>query len=965
MTLARNLAAILMLSGAFLPDIIAGTVRSATLGPDGQLITPATPSPDGGARTPSAPLLVDTDSDQLPDAVETIVNALGPVNAAIGHDLDAARARSLPGQLVPDYFLRAGGLYLGQMFTDHDWMEDAWEDLSDDRFVSRHRYDPWDDSDGDGWSNFAECRACVWGDKVRVVTSVISNIVSRSFKKGEESSANTFEEVMKRQGLWIRTDEHSIEADSVENLDRMVNKTITYWQTNEVTRLVYDYARGGGVPTPTIDLSVAYAGNVKSEYYVVCAWGRDASVLDLPDARWTVVAASNIAQVVFSDARNYTLGACEAPSARSKGKLREGLNTFVVYAADTVDAAWKPGKPFGVVKNVDVGWSTASVVVNVTDTSAQMARFDLVSAIGADFAGASAATDRGVFGKRGDYLPNVPEVFVGTNMPAKTATTRVRIVRNWINEVAHERYTKLVWDGDVDLTVHPTLTEADLLKDGMLGLDWGTLTNDYLASGARSISTLGSATYRVVIGDGPMGDFENFGNNLAVQFVNVFEMGVTQSMTVADGAMPEIIYGARPTFRWTHPNTVGKAYPAFQLKIWRTTDNVNAGALVYDSGALPAPARDENGVYSWTAPICAGMALPDGTVFETTNNYLWAVSMLDAKFTGFNANEKKHLFRLQPPPGSLAVCVKYMGPATVNTTGTNGLVRVAVYETPDFSGLPVCETHVRNTSSISSATEMRANALFDGIPNGTYYVRAFIDTDGDGVKSNWESWGYGCRLGQDPLSCYNPLGFDVKTGVTPTAVVYVEDADTNGNRIPDAIEYEPSTGSLSGHETPSRFRLWYPWMPSGASSVEPVNVFDAISLDDAPFLSLDWNLESDGAIDPWALAFSLAGRRHASSTRPEIDRFGPDGIGLSVYSPALLDRDTLMPTGRIESALSARLTLEHRGKTASDWSTETIGTWSLPANGIPPSTAEEINSAVRSAIEANRTNHMYRVRIDY
>ena len=68
---------------------------------------------------------------------------------------------------MPDYFLRVGSLYLGEMFSDHDFCEDDWEDLYATRvnsaterlFASRFVSDLWADYDGDGWSNYAECRA--------------------------------------------------------------------------------------------------------------------------------------------------------------------------------------------------------------------------------------------------------------------------------------------------------------------------------------------------------------------------------------------------------------------------------------------------------------------------------------------------------------------------------------------------------------------------------------------------------------------------------------------------------------------------------------------------------------------------------------------------------------------------------------------------------------------------------------
>ncbi|MDO4366068.1 MAG: hypothetical protein Q4D70_04690, partial [bacterium] len=139
--------------------------------------------------------LVDRDGDGLPDWWETLYGILGADGRADSdHDGLSNMAEYLisevfaaksdvfkgmkispltaysfaaDGTIVPDYFLRVGSLYLGEMFSDHDFCEDNWEDLYATRvnsaterlFASRFVSDLWADYDGDGWSNYAECRA--------------------------------------------------------------------------------------------------------------------------------------------------------------------------------------------------------------------------------------------------------------------------------------------------------------------------------------------------------------------------------------------------------------------------------------------------------------------------------------------------------------------------------------------------------------------------------------------------------------------------------------------------------------------------------------------------------------------------------------------------------------------------------------------------------------------------------------
>ena len=239
----------------------------------------------------------------------------------------------------------------------------------------------------------------------------------------------------------------------------------------------------------------------------------------------------------------------------------------------------------------------------------------------------------------------------------------MRIVRKRINQADS---SDVVFERDLDLSVHPTLSETDLLGAGVYDLDWGTLLKAY----GGTAQTLESATYRIVIGDGEVGEYEQFcDSNLDLCFSSKFEARQRQTPTVPDPNLAQIVYAGRPTFRWSHTNSIDKAYPAFRLRVY-TDASKSEDSTIYDSGTQQAPVRDLNGMYEWTAPIYAGMVTPKGKVFETTNTYYWAVSMLDAKFTGFSASEVATPFRLsctgnvndEGGYGSIKVAVKYFGP---------------------------------------------------------------------------------------------------------------------------------------------------------------------------------------------------------------------------------------------------------------------------------------------------------------
>ena len=144
---------------------------------------------------------------------------------------------------------------------------------------------------------------------------------------------------------------------------------------------------------------------------------------------------------------------------------------------------------------------------------------------------------------------------------------------------------------------------------------------------------------------------------------------------------------------------------------------------------------------------------------------------------------------------SIDVVVKYAGPSNVldrvdKLDQTNGIIRVQAFPTADFSGEPLAQTFVTNVlgSSITDMSLTQPNARLTGLPaNGTYYIRAYVDSDGDFRHGAWESWG--CAADAVVLA-----DADV---AAPVVNVYVEDADTDGDWIPDAYEYAKAgwTGS--------------------------------------------------------------------------------------------------------------------------------------------------------------------------
>ena len=345
------------------------------------------------------------------------------------------------------------------------------------------------------------------------------------------------------------------------------------------------------------------------------------------------------------------------------------------------------------------------------------------------------------------------------------------------------------------------------MAEGLYDLDWGTVMTAFSSSkvGSSARADLASVTYRVFVGNGDIVAPDDDTDVLAVKFVNVFEPLSTQTPTTPLWPVGAVVDAGRPTFKWRHNNTIGKDYPAFRLRVYKA----DGTTVVYDSGIRKAPPRQASGMYVWTAPLYANMVTDKGQIFATTNNYQWAVSMLDAKFTAFSSSETKKSFRLEcsgvsggiSDYGSIEAKIKYFGPGKVSTAATSSLaslIRVQAFDTPDFTGDPAGEAYVSDVSDISSTTGMAVNARIIGLKPGTYYVRAFIDTNGDGKRQVWESWGYANYVGTESASVYNPKGLTVESGSpnVPCSAIYMEDCDSDNDGFPDVYEWDQN-GNLT------------------------------------------------------------------------------------------------------------------------------------------------------------------------
>jgi len=294
------------------------------------------------------------------------------------------------------------------------------------------------------------------------------------------------------------------------------------------------------------------------------------------------------------------------------GYLREGLNTFFAFLDSNNDGVWNVGEPCGMPHPAAtaIGWDHNEIVIELTDYVQGYLRMAIPSGVRSEdvFKG-TASDDTGPDGQGG-------------------MEQRVRIVRTGVD--GQKRHTRVVLD-KVVRSPRSWLNESDLWAQGDLALDWGLVFVDTALDRTR-------LSYEVFLGE-----TTTFTNGAVAFFTNTFDMVRAKAVNVApiNGAY---VYAARPTFKWRLPTGTETKYPAFAFEMRLGSPQ---GTVMYESGAMPVPARNANGEFVWEAPIYANTRLPNGQVLQSNKVYAWRVIAMNAKFsdTGSNWSDWKY-FRL-------------------------------------------------------------------------------------------------------------------------------------------------------------------------------------------------------------------------------------------------------------------------------------------------------------------------------
>ena len=696
-------------------------------------------------------VLTDTDHDGLADYAEYLVTEVfkfGEISPLL----------SMTNGKEFDYFRKVGKLYLGEMFSDHDFMEDGFERQWTGIGADPAYYDAHLDADEDGWSNWAEVRA-QWNMGYGI-----------NVDEGSGIATNTVTDTGPIASYWYYTD-YLNDLRAIRNNEKceLIDTDFTIIGRDDGFDSISDDAFYGtgyikyrvrtklygysmvyrGLPEPEVTMTVRYNGlaDLKGKSLFVQSYTDDQMLL--PDATFLVDNGDN---------RNVNTVTFKYPIS---GYLREGKNTFVVFAASgTTNAAYAAGVPFGVVRGVDVGWSKVEFEVELTEKSPICSR------------------------------PVMP-----TNSTSQIYVYRYAV--DGFNPPSSLEYGPILVK---DIGNRGYLHEGDFLSDAEFDIDWTNFADEVLdnVTVSRYELPVTSVVYRVYSSPVNIDQEALLASNATPYVAFSRDFGLTRAVAkpVSPGADSTILYGASPTFTWRMEGDMPDSFTAFAIQV-KAGDEV-----VWNSGLQRAPARRIDGCYAWKAPLYAGDQTTLGKVFGNMNNYTWSVTMYNSKYQDDQWSDPR-MFRVNAALADevnsasyygFNVAVKYFGPdGMVNGDASRlaGTLRVEAYSSPDFSGEPVSRTFVTDVTSVKN-TGATINAKLSGLTAGTYYVRAYIDSDGDMKRSVWESCGYACPRGDAASGAiYAPTPIAVGDGIkAPTVTVYVEDCDTDQDCLPDVWEYE-------------------------------------------------------------------------------------------------------------------------------------------------------------------------------
>lgn len=767
--------------------------------------------------------LGDMDNDGLSNYAEYLIStryALAGVNPRSAQSLNQ----------LPDYFNKPSGskLTYGFMFSDHDFIEDWWEGNYMPSVASPFIYDPLQDSDADGWSNWAEARysQAVMSTRPdikerviiggRTITEIPVPLIETYVSyKGVQAAGSVVIQAYANPDMngtpdakWILAIGGDVEAQTLPlgfYEDKVVKTYLTpgsvvpgsfniqFTDTLSGLSITNGYDRDGilyanaltagakDTPIGTINYVngeiVMNMGFYQGEQLIVTAPQAGAATNAV--ATYVDVDASYI-DVFYS---TKLLGGWPQKlylGRPTEGMIKGGTNYFFAFldVGGTADS-WDAGEPAGISTPFAtvIGWDKNLLSLQLTDYTPYNLRLSLSSGLRSEDVVLAGGGAQG-----------------GGAAAAGTGYRRVRIQRSSIvtsGFTQHTIFDKVIYGRDY---IH----EGDIMnlpRFGGYGLDWGLIEVDFPLNTWKAV-------YKVYVGDADV----LTQNTLIATFTNQFDTVRTVAAPVAP-AHGAYVYSIRPSFSWSVVSS-NNGYNAFAFEL---RSGGQAGTLVSPITARQVPTKDAStGYYVWEAPFYMGDKMVNGSPTVNNGVYYWRVQMLNSKYSTWSSTEWSpwRIFRWDvntplPPVGTatnlngssagygqLRAVVKYFG-AVTNTVANRVILQA--FQNRSFTGQPAAQyafSASQNTMLTNLSLSATNHIPMRGLKPGVYYVRAFIDSNTNSVLDSWESWGYANYLGEQK-SYYDVRPVTVSySSITPLATVYIEDADTDQDWFPDAYEYE-------------------------------------------------------------------------------------------------------------------------------------------------------------------------------
>jgi hypothetical protein len=197
---------------------------------------------------------------------------------------------------------------------------------------------------------------------------------------------------------------------------------------------------------------------------------------------------------------------------------------------------------------------------------------------------------------------------------------------------------------------------------------------------------------------------------------------------------------------------------------------------------------------------------------------------------------------------------------------------------------------------------------------------------------------------------------------TPTCVIYLEDCDTNNNKLPDVLELKDNNFSPSSSPTAESP---YIVTVSATGAKGALNVFDAVEPDvvSLPYYSTLVEMENGGAISSPSLALAMSGVSVASlNVEPKVTIVSfssAEGVTIEVDPRAVVDDSTLVTTA-VDISIKLRFTFEWTPNLATDWTVLDQTTGEMSLTGKTTFAADDpvlssVNEEIKAISEANPT----------